>query len=165
MKYILTLTLFFLAATGFSQELHQTVRGTIIDFDTKVPVYGAKVVLVNSSPVKGAISDENGDFKLENVSIGRVQLQISAMGYQDIYLPNILVESGKETVLNLEMTSDLRKVEAVKVSARKDKSEALNKMASVSAKTFSVEETNRYAGSLNDPARMVSGFAGVTGNP
>lgn len=165
MKHILTLAIFLISALGFSQDLKQTVRGTIIDFDTKVPVYGAKVVLVNSSPVKGAISDENGDFKLTDVGIGRIQLQITSMGYQDIYLPNILVESGKETVLNLEMTSDLQKVEAVKVTARKDKSEALNKMATVSAKTFSVEETNRYAGSLNDPARMVSGFAGVTGNP
>jgi len=165
MKHILTLALFLISFIGFSQELNQTVRGTIIDFDTKVPVYGAKVVLVGSSPVKGALSDENGDFKLNDIAIGRIQLQITAMGYQDIFLPNILVESGKETVLNLEMLSDLQKVEAVNVSARKDKSESLNKMASVSAKTFSVEETNRYAGSLNDPARMVSGFAGVTGNP
>ena len=116
MKHILTLTLFLLTASAFSQELHQTVRGTIIDFDTKVPIYGAKVVLLNSSPVKGAIADANGDFKLENVGIGRVQLQITAIGYQDIYLPNILVESGKETVLNLEMTSDLQKVEEVKES-------------------------------------------------
>lgn len=165
MKHILALSFLLFLATGFSQELNQNVRGTIIDFDTKVPIYGAKVILVNSSPIKGSISDENGDFKLENVGIGRVQLQVTAMGYQDIFLPNILVESGKKTVLNLEMTSDIQKVEEVKVSARKDKSESLNKMAAVSAKKFTVEETNRYAGSLNDPARMVSGFAGVTGNP
>lgn len=165
MKHILTLTLLLLYTFGFAQDLQQTVRGTIIDFDTKVPIYGAKVVLVNSDPVKGSIADDQGDFKLENVTIGRIQLRITALGYQDIFLPNILVESGKETVLNLEMLSDIQKVEEVKVLARKDKSEALNKMATVSAKTFSVEETNRYAGSLNDPARMVSGFAGVTGNP
>jgi hypothetical protein len=165
MKHILTLTLLFLAATGLTQDFKQTVRGTIIDFDTKVPIYGAKVQLVNSNPVKGAIADDLGDFKITDITIGRVQLKITAMGYQDIFLPNILVESGKETVLNLEMLSDLQKVEEVTVVARKDKSEALNKMATVSAKTFSVEETNRYAGSLNDPARMVSAFAGVTGNP
>lgn len=165
MKFILTLFLFALASYGYAQDLNQTVRGTIIDFDTKVPIYGAKVILVGSSPIKGAITDENGDFKLQDVTIGRVQLQITAMGYQDIFLPNILVESGKETVLNPEMLSDIQKVEEVEIVARKDKSEALNKMATVSAKTFSVEETNRYAGSLNDPARMVSAFAGVTGNP
>ncbi|GAB5417383.1 MAG: carboxypeptidase-like regulatory domain-containing protein [Crocinitomicaceae bacterium] len=165
MKHIVTFALFFLTFAAYTQDLQQTVRGTITDFDTKVPIYGAKVILVNSDPVKGSVSDDQGDFKLENVTIGRIQLRITAMGYQDIFLPNILVESGKETVLNLEMLSDIQKVEEVEIVARKDKSQALNKMATVSAKTFSVEETNRYAGSLNDPARMVSGFAGVTGNP
>ena len=38
-------------------------------------------------------------------------------------------------------------------------------MATVSARTFSVEETQRYAGGLSDPARLASAFAGVsTGN-
>lgn len=166
MKNCLTLLLLLSTAiTTYSQDLTQTVRGTIVDFDTKVPVYGARVVLVGSNPVKGAITDANGDFKLTEVPIGRIQLQITAMGYQDIFLPNILVESGKETILNPEMLSDIQKVEEVKVVSRKDKSQSLNKMATVSAKTFSVEETNRYAGSLHDPARMVSAFAGVTGNP
>ena len=35
-------------------------------------------------------------------------------------------------------------------------------MASVSARTFSVEEARRYAGALYDPGRMAGNFAGVT---
>ncbi|MEZ4901204.1 MAG: TonB-dependent receptor plug domain-containing protein [Spirosomataceae bacterium] len=34
-------------------------------------------------------------------------------------------------------------------------------MASVSARTFSVEETQRYAAAINDPARMATAYAGV----
>jgi len=50
-----------------------------------------------------------------------------------------------------------------KAHTRKDK--ALNSMASISARSFTVEETRRYAGSMDDPARMASAFAGVaTGN-
>lgn len=37
-----------------------------------------------------------------------------------------------------------------------------NKMALVSARAFTVEETRRYAGGLDDPARLVSAFSGVT---
>jgi len=48
----------------------------------------------------------------------------------------------------------------VKANSRKDK--PVNPMASISAKSFTVEETRRYAGGLDDPARMVSAFAGVT---
>lgn len=164
-KFYITSVFTFFCVVFAQGQLTQNVRGTIIDFDTKVPIYGAKVIVVGTSPVKGAITDENGDFKIEDVPVGRIQLQITAMGYKDIFLPNILVESGKEKILQPEMIADIKNLEQVKVVAKKDKSESLNKMATVSAKTFTVEETNRYAGSLNDPARMVSGFAGVTGNP
>ena len=152
-------------AISWTQELTQTVRGTLVDFDTKVPITGAKVIIPETSPLKGAITDINGDFRLEEVPVGRIPLKITAVGYQELYLPNILVESGKEAVLQLTMLEDMKTLTKVNVTAQKDKSESINKMATTSAKTFTVEETNRYAGSFNDPARMVSGFAGVTGNP
>ena len=162
---ILLLVLSLFTSFVYSQtQLTQTLRGTLIDYDTKVPIVGAKVILPETDPLKGSITDENGDFRIEDVAIGRVNLVIKAIGYQEMNLPSILVESGKEKILNLEMIPDVKVLTKVQVSAQKDKSESINKMATVSAKTFTVEETNRYAGSLNDPARMVSGFAGVTGN-
>ncbi|MEA3446159.1 MAG: TonB-dependent receptor, partial [Bacteroidota bacterium] len=45
--------------------------------------------------------------------------------------------------------------------AKQRKDIAINKMATVSARSFTVEETERYAGSLGDPSRMVSNYAGV----
>ncbi len=164
-KQNLTFTFFILLfSVTYAQDLTQTIRGTITDTDSKIPVFGAKVIVIGTAPIQGAIADENGDFTIENVKVGRVHLKITAMGYQEINLPSVLVESGKEKILNLEMIEEIQEMEDVQVKAVKDKSESINKMATVSAKTFSVEETNRYAGSLNDPARMVSGFAGVTGN-
>lgn len=162
-KLLLVLCL-FMTVSGMAQTLTQTVRGTITDVDSKIPIIGAKVIIVGSDPLKGSVTDVNGDFRIENVEVGRIQLRITSTGYQEMNIPNLLVESGKESVLNLEMVEDIKTLEKVVVTARKDKSESINKMATVSAKTFSVEETNRYAGSFNDPARMVSGFAGVTGN-
>ena len=41
--------------------------------------------------------------------------------------------------------------------------EVLNEVATVSAREFSVQETNRYAGSRGEPSRMASNFAGVQG--
>lgn len=161
----LTFILCVLLFTGVqAQELTQTIRGTLTDTDSKTPLFGAKIIVVGSSPTKGAISDENGDFTIEAVPVGRVHLKITAIGYREINLPSVLVESGKEKILNLELVEDIQEMADVEVKAAKDKSESINKMATVSAKTFTVEETNRYAGSLNDPARMVSGFAGVTGD-
>lgn len=166
MKKLSLFLVIILSGVGvFAQELTQTLRGNIIDFDTKVPIIGARVVIENTDPLLGAVTDVNGDFKIEKVPVGRVAVTIKSSGYKEIHLPAVLVESGKEKILNIEMTEDIKTLNAVAVTATKEKGETINKMATVSAKTFSVEETNRYAGSLNDPARMASGFAGVTGNP
>lgn len=165
MRTLMLFSMLILSQFMYGQDFTQTIRGTIVDFDSKVPVIGAKIVVANTEPLQGAVTDINGEFKIEHVRIGRVELVISSAGYQEVILPNVLVESGKETVLLVEMTEDIKKLETIEVTAQGDKSESINKMAINSAKTFTVEETNRYAGSFNDPARMVSGFAGVTGNP
>ena len=142
----------------------QTIRGKVIDQDSKTPLIGANIIILNSDPIKGTSSDANGYFRIDGVHVGRVDLKVTCMGYEDKTIPNILVGSGKEIVLEIELAESLIQLEDVVITANGHKSEPLNEMAMVSAKAFSVEETKRYAGSFNDPARMVSGYAGVTGD-
>lgn len=150
----------------FAQEnkevLTQTVRGKAIDVDSKMPMIGANVIIVGSNPILGASCDIDGYFVIENVPVGRVDIQLTAIGYETQVIPNIIVESGKETFVNISATEAYTTLGAVTVTAKEEKNEVLNKMATISAKMVTVEETGRYAGSLNDPARMVTSFAGVT---
>jgi hypothetical protein len=148
--------------TGFSQNLTQTVRGTIVDMDSKLPLIGAQIVLIGSEPKKGTITDEEGNFRLENVPIGRIVLQLSYVGYEGQTIPNIVVNSGKEVVLSLQMQEAAVTMDAVTITANQNKGEALNDMAMLSARSISPEETNRYAGGFNDPSRILSNFAGIT---
>ena len=100
-------------------------------------------------------------FRIENVQVGRVNLKITCIGYEDKTVSNLLISSGKESIVNMEMTESLISMEELVISANsQDKDQPLNEMAVVSARQFSVEETKRYAGAFNDPARMVSAFAG-----
>ena len=50
---------------AFSQQLTQTVRGTIIDMDSQLPLIGATVRVVGVNSFKGAATDVNGEFRLE----------------------------------------------------------------------------------------------------
>ncbi len=147
-----------------AQGLTQTVRGVIYDVDSKTPLIGANVYVLGSSPILGAVTDVEGKFRIENVPVGRINLRVSSMGYEEKTVSNLLISSAKETVLDIDLPESVVALEEAVVTARKNKSEVLNSMATVSSKAFSVEETNRYAGSLNDPARMVSSYAGVTGD-
>lgn len=156
-----------ISISGFATDAimqMQTIRGKVIDQDSKSPLIGANIIILNSDPVKGTSSNVDGYFRIDNVHVGRIDLKVTCMGYEDKVIPNILVGSGKEIVLEIELAESLIQLEDVVITANGHKSEPLNEMAMVSAKAFSVEETKRYAGSFNDPARMVSGYAGVTGD-
>ena len=164
LKLILRTTLLFTLMAGRAQEGTQTIRGTLTDQDAQTPLIGATVQIIGSDPIKGAVTDLSGNFRIENVTLGRVSLHITYIGYEDKVIPNVLVTSAKEVILNIPMQESVESLEEVVVTAQKNRSEVLNEMATVSARTFSVEETQRYAGAISDPARMVASFAGVTGN-
>lgn len=155
-----------LIATSFfakSEIITQTIRGTVIDKQTRTTLPGANVILTSANPIVGKVTDENGYFRLENIEIGRVSLKVSFVGYHEVALNNLNLQSGKELVLNIELEEMVHQVEAVVVTAKIDKTQSMNRLATVSARSFSVEETERYAGSRNDVARMAANYAGVLG--
>ena len=159
------LLLLVLPLTAQAQDITQTLRGTIYDQNTHEPLIGATVVVQNSDPVIGTTTDEKGHFFLPNLRLGRVSLEVSYIGYDSQTIPEVLITSAKEVVLSIALREAFTELEGVEIVAGIRKEKALNTMATVSARTFSVEETQRYAGGLSDPARMASAFAGVsTGN-
>ncbi|MFT4760040.1 MAG: hypothetical protein ACI9XO_003208 [Paraglaciecola sp.] len=159
---LITLIITLFGTLAFSQNLSQTVRGTVLDTDSKLPLIGAEVFLVGTDPFIGTTTDVDGTFRLENVPLGRITLQLSYLGYEKSVLPNIVVNSGKEVVLNVNMQESIVKMEEIVVKAYQNKGEATNDMSLVSGRSISVEQTKRYAGGFDDPSRILANFAGVT---
>jgi hypothetical protein len=143
------------------QPYTQVIRGTVVDSYSGSPLPGANIILLNSDPPKGVSADENGIFVLNNVPVGRQSLQISFMGYKTVVLSKIIVSSAKQVILNIELDEDVMSVGEVVVVADYKKDQPINPMALVSARSFTIEETNKYAGSYGDPARMAANYAGV----
>jgi hypothetical protein len=154
----------FIVFSSFAQNIQQTIRGTIVDQDSQMPLIGATIFVVGSNPVIGAVTDVQGNFRLTNVPVGRVTLKVTFIGYEERTIPNLLISSAKEEILNITLAESVNTLEEVVISGDQQKGEVLNEMAMISAHTFSVEETQRFAGSFDDPARMVVGFAGVVGD-
>ena len=153
-----------LTITSSAQQIEQTIRGTLVDQDSQIPLVGATVLVIGSDPLIGTVTDVEGHFRLTGVPIGRVSLKVTYIGYEDRIIPNLLIGAAKEEILTISLTESVSRLDEVVVEGNHPTGEALNEMAIVSAHTFSVEETSRYAGSFDDPARMVAGFAGVNGN-
>jgi hypothetical protein len=147
-----------------AQTLTQTVRGKVTDQESRIPLPGVNVLVLGADAFLRGSTDRQGEFRIENVPVGRISLKISYMGYEEKLLSNLLISSGKETVLEVALQESLISMDEVVVRSDQNKSQIANEMALVSARGFTVEETKRYAGSFNDPARMASGYAGVTGD-
>ncbi len=147
---------------SFAQEqLSQNIKGQVKDKELGIPLIGATIIIINSNPIVGTTTDVNGFFKIENINLGRQGIKVSYLGYEDAIINNLMVTSGKETFISVELEDKITEVEEVVIKAHARKDKAINDMALVSARSFSVEETERFAGSLGDPARMVANYAGV----
>jgi hypothetical protein len=164
-KVLFLVTLMWMSFHVLSaQTITQTIRGRVIDTDAKYPLIGVTVLLADEGLDKlvGTISDTDGNFRLTEVPLGRHNLKFSFMGYKDVVLSNLILTSQKELLLEVSMEEMAISLSDVVVRATRS-GEAQNEMAIVSARAFTVEEADRYAGSRGDPARMASNFAGVQG--
>jgi hypothetical protein len=142
----------------------QVIRGKVIDAATKLGLEGANVIVLNTDPVLGATTRPDGSFKVFQVPVGRHSVKVSFIGYRTVIIPELLVSSGKETVITIELEELAVNATEVEVKASIDKHKPLNRMALVGARSFTMEESRRYAGSVDDPLRAVSNFAGVVAN-
>lgn len=140
----------------------QTVRGTVADRYTGVPIPGVTVVILGTNPLKGDATNSEGKFRIRNVVAGRYSVKASFLGFEDVIIPDVLVGSGKEVVLNIEIAESLLQLEEIQVGVNRGTSSApINHMAQVSGRSFTVEETKRFPISVGDPLRLASSFAGV----
>jgi hypothetical protein len=162
-KSRLTILLFVISSNILLAQSTQTVRGKVFDSETSYPLLGAKIEVLTGDSVKRyrAVSDAEGRFSIGHVPVGKYQLEVRYPTY-DTKSITVEVTSGKESLVNIQLSERIVEQKEVTVSARK-KGEVINEMALISAQQFSVEETNRYPGSRMDPARMASNFAGVQG--
>lgn len=159
MKYPLFIVSLLFANLSFAQNNKQNIRGTITDKLSQSPIIGATVQILTEKT--GAQTDVNGHYVLSNIAPNRYEIKVSFIGYKDVVIPNVVVTSGKEVILDVTMEEDLRLLNEVVVKAS-NKANTVNKLASISARTFSMEEVNRYAGGRSDPARLAANFAGVS---
>src|ERR1044071_2571220 len=99
--------------------------------------------------ITGASADLEGNYKMENVAVGRYTLRVQYLGYLPVSIPNVIVNSGKENIITVEMEQSVVQAEEVVITGT-NKEGTVNDFGTGSGRQFSVEETNRYAGSRGD---------------
>lgn len=160
-KLLFFILTFLLMQEAIAKDNTQKIRGVILDKQSQSYIVGATILIINETNNLGARSDEKGAFVIENVKPGRYELKISYLGYKELVVPNVIVTSGKETILEISLEENIKNLKGATIKSS-NKNKTINELASISARTFSMEEVNRYAGGRSDPARLASNFAGVS---
>ena len=149
---------FLFQASVSAQQPIGTLRGTVTDRISGLPLAAATVLLDQETHV---VTDSAGNFRFASVSVGVHRLSVSYAGYNPVILEAVSVSSGKEMVLVLSLETSIREEAEVRVKSKSRRNLPLNEMSLVSARAFSVEETQKYAATVNDPLRMATAFPGV----
>lgn len=147
----------------WGQERTQTIRGTVIDGETKQVLVGATVFVDEIEPRIGTMTDQRGEFRLENVPVGRRIVKCRYPEYSAYVSNNLILSSTRELVLEIALVQEIGEstTEEVVITARDFPTKSVNPLSVVSTRSFNAEETERYAASVNDPARMALSLPGV----
>ena len=130
-----------------------------MDMMLQNPLPGATVTIPSLNYT--TVTNEEGMFRFKDMPIGSYRITITYSGFKEATLENVAVNSGKETVVNIPMEALVKTESEVLIKANSKKNKPLNDMSAVSARAFTVEETQKYAAAVNDPLRMAAAFPGV----
>ncbi|CAG4994692.1 hypothetical protein DYBT9275_01446 [Dyadobacter sp. CECT 9275] len=152
MRIILLSIFLLLTCSLYAQPFTSTIRGTVRDADTGIPLAGASLRL--ASLESGIMSDVSGSFRFDGLPVGRYVLTVSYVGYEKLVIPEILLESGKESIQDIRLSRAANQLaEATVLTSRP--------VAYNSVQEITPEQTLRYAATYLDPARLTTSFAGV----
>lgn len=152
----LCLCCLLLPFAGAAQSLGQPLRGQVRSARTGQALPGAVVQLIGSG--QGSLADSSGHFSIADVPIGRHQLRASHLGYEPLLLSELLVESGKETVLQLALRPATQVLSDVEVTASRS---GLPPTQPLSVQAISIDQVRRFPASFYDPARLAAAYPGV----
>jgi iron complex outermembrane recepter protein len=122
-KIIILLTIITLSLAGEAQTGKGRVAGTVIDGNTKT-IESATITLLkakDSSVVKMAVADKNGNYAFENIAEGAYLVAISAVGHNKGFSPIFEVSAANADVKlgTIELIPASKSLTGVTVTARK----------------------------------------------
>jgi len=150
---------FLLSFYIFFPQSFCTLSGKVTEKSTGQPLPGVVVSIPAFS--LHTQTDANGRYSLKNIPPGRHTVKFFLSFYEPETIPGFLFNSGKDNVLDIELTESVHTVKDVEVRANADSSLIAVQLENPGVRLFRIEETERYAAGRQDPARMVQNFAGV----
>jgi len=147
------------ALLNAQSPIEVSVYGKVIDKYSSEPLVGVTVSLIGGDNL-GSTTGLDGSFEIAGVPVGRQQFSFSYIGYQTYITEGKIINANRAEFLNIAMQEGLV-LDNVQIVADGNVNAPVNDLATVSARSFSVEETERIPAGVNDMGRMALSFPGV----
>ncbi|VBB45713.1 conserved hypothetical protein [uncultured Paludibacter sp.] len=139
------------------------IKGKITDVNSNEPLIGASVLIKGTAV--GAASDFDGNYAINNLKPGVYSIVVSYISYKQQTKENILVESGKETMIDISLESaniSLNEVEVVAKSNRESENILLmeQKQSLLATQAVGAREMSRKG--ISDAEAAVAQVSGIS---
>ncbi len=148
--------IFLISYNVLAQNGSGEIVGSVSDAVTRQPLVGANVLILGTN--FGAATDVNGKYTIKNVPAEMYQLRASVIGYNARVKTDVMVQPGKLTQVDFELTPQTIELENVVVTADYF---GKNILEPTSVRSFSYEELRRSPGGFEDVIRALSVLPGV----
>jgi hypothetical protein len=158
MKIYLLSLIILCQITAFTQSYKGDITGKIFNARTQEPIHYVNIIVVEK-PTVGTSTDIDGKFELRQLDVGTYGLKISAVGYEQQIITNIVITTGRATSLTLKMNETA--VEVPGVTSSVSYFSKAQEMSPVSVNVIERSEILRSPGSIQDVQRVAQNFPGV----
>ncbi len=113
--------LFFLVIFSQDSFSQTSVSGNVVDDNSQALSYANVLVLspIDSSLIKGDLTDDNGNFHIKEIEQGSYLISISYLGYNTYFSESLTVTDNQEIALGNIILSEGVSLEEVQVTAKK----------------------------------------------
>jgi len=157
---VICFTSLFISASKAQNTPQARLSGFITDKNTQKPLAGVTIEILTTK--KGATTDSSGFFRI-TATPGTYNLGITRITYQAKTINNIVLTSGNETTLTIELEPDVKKLDEVVIVNRRNTAKATSLESPLSVQRMTTEEIKRNPGGNFDISKVIQSLPGVGG--
>lgn len=151
------LPLLFILINSVSVAQTGIIYGTVNNSLNNEPL--PFVTIIISGTNIGTVTDDAGNYKIENLAPGLYNLEFSFIGFKKKNIFEIQVTNAKPYILNIVLEEEISQLETVEIKAPiTDKTEE----SPLSLRTIGSNEIQRNPGGNRDISRVIQSLPGVT---
>ena len=159
-RIVLLLTVLVCRGMVSVAQNYCVIKGRVYDESNQLRGRFDNVVVYGTTT--GVAADEEGYFRLEDVTPGFVRLEVSSVGYRTRITSGFLVNTALERTENVGLEADATALEQVTVKASPYRKSA---ESPVSLQRIGIAEIEKNPGGNRDISKVVQSMPGVLSSP